>query len=149
MNRPALDPMHLRIARAAVAMTAVALGVAFLISLATVRNAFPIGLLQILATAAMWSPLGLLMLFLVMQGSIGGREPVWLHRVGGDAWFLTLVLCSFVFDFRDSLRATTPWPLATSLRSAVMLEVVIVGLIMARLFQIRGKLGRTRPNVPG
>lgn len=149
MNRPSLNPIHVRIARTAVAIAVLAPCVAFLISLATVRRTLPVGLLQILSTAAMWSPFALLTLFLVMQRLSGGREPVPLGRDVGDAWFLTLVLCTFVFAFWDSLGATTRWSLASSPRSVVMLELGFVGLTIARLFQIRGKVWRSGPGVLG
>lgn len=149
MHRPSLNPIHTRIARAAVAIAILAPCVAFLISLATVRNALSVDTLQVLSTAAMWSPVLLLTLFLVMQRVSGGQEPIPLGRDIGDTWFLTLVLCTFVFAFWDSLGAKTRWHLAASPRSVVMLEVVFVGLTIARLFQIRGKVWHRGPSVSG
>lgn len=123
--------------------------VAFLTSFATVRAALPAGLLQVIFTAAMWTPIAVLTLFLVMQLLPGGREPVPWGRDIGDTWFVTLVLCTFVFSFRNNLGSAAPWPIVTSTRTAALLELVLVGLMLVRLFQTRGKIRRVRPSLPG
>lgn len=130
------------------AIAVVAPCVAFLTSRAAVRATLRVGLLQILATAAMWTPAILLTLFLVMQLLPGGHEPVPWGRDVGDTWFVTLLLCSFVTAFWQSLGATSPWPLPASTRSAALLEIVLVGLMFVRLFQTRGKIRRVRPSLP-
>jgi hypothetical protein len=131
------------------AIAVVAPCVAFLTSRAAVRAALPVGLLQVIFTAAMWTPIILLTLFLVMQLLPGGREPVPWGCDIRDTWFVTLVLCTFVVDFRNSLGPETRWPIVRSTRSAALLEVVLVGLMLVRLFQTRGKIRRVRPSLPG
>lgn len=134
-----LHPANARVARLAVRVAVLAVVLAVLVSFESVRVSLPMAVLQIIAVATMWTPFALMVLFLVMQRLPNGQDPAPFGRHVGDAWFVTLIVCTFVIAFWDSLRMMTSFPIAFGARSGVVLELVFLSLIIFRLFQIRGK----------
>jgi hypothetical protein len=128
-----------QLARMAAVTAVLALILAVMIALGGAHNAVSEPAIRFGATVLMWLPFGITVVFLLtQQTSQRGRAVAWGPYVA-DTWFLVLVVCGLCFGTMRQLRTVAVAPLALGMRSAVILEIVVVGAAIFRMWQLHGR----------